>query len=68
MDTGEKRSEKAAYQYTDLKGDAPDMQGYIAFDREAMDSWWEEDEPNTIEPCDPYTRIDMPRVHTISKW
>lgn len=34
---------------------------YIAFDWEAIDSWWEEDEQVLAHPRDPYHRVDIRR-------
>jgi len=56
---GEKESENAAWEFIDPPSSGPDVKGYITFEWEGMDHWFEEDEPVYVEPRDPYTRIDM---------
>lgn len=56
---GDHEEKNAAWYYTDQPKNAPDMTGYMAFDWDQMDAWFEEDEPITIEPRDPYTRLDI---------
>ena len=37
----------------------PELRDLIRFDWDAMDEWYEEDEPVYVHPRDPYTRIDI---------
>jgi uncharacterized protein (DUF427 family) len=36
-----------------------DLAGYVVLDFSALDSWYEEDEPNVAHPRDPFHRIDV---------
>jgi len=36
-----------------------DLAGYVILDFSALDSWYEEDEPNVAHPRDPFHRIDV---------
>lgn len=56
---GDREVKGAACHYTDQPKNAPDMTGYLGFDWEKMDRWFEEDEPISVEPRDPYTRLDI---------
>jgi uncharacterized protein (DUF427 family) len=56
---GERRVENAMWGYDDPLSDAAWLAGYRAFDWNAMDAWFEEDEQVFIHPRDPYTRIDV---------
>ncbi len=54
-----RKAESAAQQYIDPPSENHDIKGYFAFDWNSMDEWYEEDEPVTVHPRDPFTRIDM---------
>jgi uncharacterized protein (DUF427 family) len=56
---GERTAERGAWQISELAEDAPDLLGYIAFDWNAMDAWFEEDEQVFVHPRDPFSRIDV---------
>jgi uncharacterized protein (DUF427 family) len=56
---GEEKAEEAAWQFEDPPDGVPDLTGRIAFDWDSMDAWFEEDEPITVHPRDPYSRIDI---------
>lgn len=56
---GEREEKGAAWHFTDQPKNAPDMSEYIGFDWDKMDRWFEEDEPISVEPRDPYTRLDI---------
>lgn len=53
-------AENAAFAYPNvpMNDKWPDMRGYITFDWEAMDAWFEEDEQVYLHPRDPYHRVD----------
>ena len=53
------KAEKAAHAYPDLKEGRPDLRGYLLFNWNAMDSWYEEEELLLGHPRDPFTRIDV---------
>ncbi len=55
----DRKAEGAAWQYIDPPSNGHDVEGYVTFDWDSMDEWYEEDEPITVHPRDPYTRIDM---------
>lgn len=51
--------EDAAWRIEDPHKEAPEgIEKYIAFDWEAMDAWWEEEEQIRVHPRDPFSRID----------
>ncbi|RMF82546.1 MAG: DUF427 domain-containing protein [Chloroflexi bacterium] len=54
-------AENAAFQYAEVKNDRPDLTGYIGFEWDAMDAWYEEDEQVFLHPRDPYHRVDTLR-------
>ncbi len=59
MVAGDRKADNAARQYLELPAvDNVDLKGYFAFDWHSMDDWYEEDEPVTVHPRDPYIRID----------
>lgn len=53
--------ENAAWSYTGTREEAPDLEGYIAFDWDSMDAWFEEEEQVYVHPRDPYHRVDALR-------
>lgn len=56
---GDNRAENAALAYPESGRDTPDMRGYIAFDWNAMERWYEEDEEVFVHAHDPFKRIDV---------
>ncbi len=56
---GGQRAENAAWSYPDPLEDAPPLAGHIAFYWDAMDEWFEEDEPAIVHARDPYHRVDV---------
>jgi uncharacterized protein (DUF427 family) len=56
---GDRVAENAAWNYETLTPDAPDLKGYMAFEWEAMDAWFEEDDQIYRHARDPYKRIDV---------
>ena len=52
-----RRAARAAWAYPDH----PEVGAYVRFDWEAMDAWFEEDEPVIVHPRSPYTRVDALR-------
>jgi len=56
---GDRTAENAAWAYPDPVEDAPPLAGYVAFYWDAMDEWFEEDEPAIVHARDPYHRIDI---------
>jgi uncharacterized protein (DUF427 family) len=57
--SGEARCENAAWSCPDTTIDGVSLSGFIAFDWDAMDAWFEEDEEVFVHPRDPFTRIDV---------
>lgn len=55
---GDQTAENAAWTYPDVKEGRPDLSGYITFEWDAMDAWYEEDEEVFLHPRDPYHRVD----------
>ncbi|MBZ0278457.1 MAG: DUF427 domain-containing protein [Anaerolineae bacterium] len=54
-----KTAENAAWVYpNEPVNDRPDLRGYIGFEWNAIDHWYEEDEEIFVHPRDPYHRVD----------
>lgn len=49
----------AAWEYPAPPPGAPPLQGLIAFRWDALDGWFEEDEPAIVHARDPYHRVDV---------
>lgn len=58
---GERVEKEGAFSYTEPNEDYAELRDRIAFDFEAIDRWFEEDEELIGHPRDPYTRIDVRR-------
>lgn len=58
---GDRASRNAAYQWTDPPAEAAFLVDHIAFEFDAVDAWFEEDERIDVHPRDPYHRIDVVR-------
>ena len=65
LKTGDKVVEDAAWSFGEPyatedveRGDAPDLRGYVAFEWDKIDSWFEEAEEIFRHPRDPYKRVD----------
>jgi uncharacterized protein (DUF427 family) len=56
---GETRRENAAWNCPEVCRDGISLSGHIAFDWDAMDAWYEEDEQVFVHARDPFTRIDV---------
>ena len=59
VDAGGRRAENAVWAYERPLESAPWLAGHVAFDWNAMDAWFEEDEEVFVHPRDPYHRIDV---------
>ena len=59
---GDRRAVDAAYSWQQPPVSASGIAGLIAFDWDAMDGVFEEDEQVFVHPRDPYTRIDVLRT------
>jgi uncharacterized protein (DUF427 family) len=57
--SGNRTTERAAWEFTALPGHAADLRGRIAFAWRAMDAFYEEDERILGHAADPYHRIDI---------
>ncbi|MCP4306039.1 MAG: DUF427 domain-containing protein [bacterium] len=55
--TADAKAEGAAYRHIDSP--VEQLRDYIAFDWDAMGSWFEEDEEVYVHARDPYTRVDV---------
>ena len=55
----ERSVESAAWEYPAAPSDAPPFAGLIAFRWDALDAWFEEDEPAIVHARDPYHRVDV---------
>ncbi len=56
---GERVVDNAVWSYPQPLDHAPDLAGYLAFDWDAMDAWYEEDERVFGHARDPYHRVDV---------
>ena len=56
---GQRSAPDAAWTYTNPGQEAPAVKGYVAFEWNAMDAWFEEDDEVYVHPRDPYKRIDV---------
>jgi uncharacterized protein (DUF427 family) len=56
---GDRVTENAVWSYPDPLEDAPPLEGYYAFYWNALDEWYEEDEPAIVHARDPYHRVDI---------
>ncbi len=56
--SGEAMREDAAWSCTETSTGNSSLTGYVFFDWDAMDAWFEEDEEVRAHPRDPFTRID----------
>src|SRR5713226_63395 len=55
----DKSAENAAWSYLNPLPGATAIQGYLAFQWDKMDAWYEEDEEVFVHPRDPYKRVDV---------
>lgn len=57
VDVAGRRAEGAAAEYPRASEAA--LRGHVRLEWNAMDGWFEEDEPVRVHPRDPYTRVDV---------
>lgn len=55
----ERVAEQAAWCFRDPPQAAAFLHGYVGFEWDAMDAWYEEDEQVFVHPHDPYHRVDV---------
>lgn len=58
---GDDERENAVWSYPDPLPEAPPLTGYLAFQWDVVDEWWEEAERIGVHPRDPYHRCDVVR-------
>jgi len=58
---GDEIGENSAWAYPATKEGRPNMEGYIGFNWDDMEAWYEEDEEVFIHARDPYHRVDTVR-------
>ncbi|MFQ5614639.1 MAG: DUF427 domain-containing protein [Anaerolineae bacterium] len=58
---GDRVAENVVWGYPDPAPGGPDLRGYVAFEWDKMDAWFEEDEEVYVHPRDPYKRVDALR-------
>ena len=61
LEIGDKRIDKAAWSYRDPPAAAERIKDFIAFERQKIDHWFEEDEEVFGHPRDPRHRVDVRR-------
>lgn len=61
LQAGGRLTEKAAWQYPEPPEGLNSLEGHIAFDWNAMDAWFEEDDRVFVHARDPYKRVDVLR-------
>lgn len=59
--SGDRRATNAAWSFEDPPPELSAMSGFVAFEWDAMDAWFEEDDEVFVHPKDPYHRIDVLR-------
>lgn len=59
VQTGDRKAENAVWRYPHSLEEAPPLDDYFAFEWDAMDAWFEEDEPISPHPRDPFHRVDV---------
>jgi uncharacterized protein (DUF427 family) len=59
IQVGEKTADNAAWHVEMTPTDYPRLADHVAFAWQAMDAWYEEDEPILFHPHDPYHLIDV---------
>lgn len=58
LKVGNREAENAAWMYANVPEGRPDTRGFIAFEWNLVDAWYEEDERVYGHPRDPFHRID----------
>jgi len=56
---GDRAAEHAAWTYVDPPANLAALRGYVGFDWDAMDAWYEEEEEVFVHARDPKTRVDV---------
>ncbi len=59
VQVGDKIANNAAFTFRHPPGDGPELEDYVAFAWNEMDSWFEEDEEVFVYARDPYKRVDV---------
>jgi uncharacterized protein (DUF427 family) len=59
---GDRAAENAIWGYEHPKPDCPPLTGLVAFYFDRLDAWFEEDEPVSGHPRDPFHRVDARRT------
>jgi uncharacterized protein (DUF427 family) len=59
IQASDRTAEDAAWSYTQPAAGAPDLRGYVAFEWNKMDAWFEEDDEVYVHARDPYKRVDV---------
>lgn len=59
VQVGDQIAEDSVWGYSEPPKKGPDLRGYLAFEWNAMDAWFEEDEEVFVHARDPYKRIDV---------
>jgi uncharacterized protein (DUF427 family) len=59
IQAGGKTAQHAAKAYRQPPAELSELAGFVTFDWNSMDSWFEEDEEIFVHPRDPYHRVDV---------
>lgn len=59
LKAGDKTEANAMWNYPDPMDDGPALQDYVAFEWDAMDAWFEENEQVYVHARDPHKRVDV---------
>lgn len=59
LKVGEKIAKNAAFTFRNPPNKAPNLENYIAFKWNSMESWFEEDEEVSVYARDPHKRVDV---------
>lgn len=58
VSVGDRKADNAAWTYDTIPDGRPDTRGYVTFDWNVMDAWYEEEEEVFVHPRDPFHRAD----------
>lgn len=58
LDTGRRTIDSAAWDHPQTPPSCPSLRGFVSFEWNVMDAWFQEDEEIRVHPRDPYSRVE----------